>query len=70
MTTTTKTASLKRAYRRTLEEQGGFDTDIAASRRAAVENVKNVINRRRQSNDIMAEWLNAKNETKKWSLSK
>jgi hypothetical protein len=60
--------TLKRAYRRTLEDQRGFDPDIAGSRRAAVKNVKNTIIRQHKTNAIVDEWLNAKEEHKKWSL--
>lgn len=67
---TTKTDTLKRAYQRTLEDQRGFDTDIEGSRCNAVENVKNIVIRQHKNNAVLDEWLNAKNETKKWSLRK
>jgi hypothetical protein len=64
------TEILKRAYRRTLEEQSGFDTDIVASRRAAVASVKRAILSRNKTNAVMDEWLNAKEEHKKRSPRK
>jgi hypothetical protein len=64
------TETLKRAYRRTLENQRGFDTDIPTSRRMAVANVKKKIISRQAINSVVDEWLTAKEQQKKWNLRK
>jgi hypothetical protein len=64
------TEIVRHAYRRTLDNQSGVETDIVASRRAAVENVKNAIIRQRKTNAIVDEWLIAKEEARRWSLRK
>lgn len=63
-------ATFKNALRRTREERYGTDCDVEASQRLAVENVKNIVNRRRKTAAIVDEWIAAREEHKKWRLEK
>jgi hypothetical protein len=68
---TQRTANIAEVCRFAIsEDTQHFSNDIPALRRAAVTNVKNVIIRQRKTNAIMAEWMIAKEEAKRWSLRK
>jgi hypothetical protein len=58
---TQRTAKIAEICRRAISGDADyFSNDTPALRRAATENVKNIINRRHKTNAIMGEWLNAR----------
>jgi hypothetical protein len=69
---TKRTSRIAEICRRavTPNAEGYISNDIDASRLAAVENVKQKIISRRAVNSVVDEWLNAKEQEKRWSLRK